>query len=332
MGENRVKGVSGDGQGSLGRSVIVLLCAVGIYGITEVAEALVPLSGFESLGKRLARIKEGVDPNDFCFAVVGDSKNDERVFPRVLESISKDPAISFVIFTGDAVQSSREVFYRDLVKTVTTYLSKPIVFVPGNHDVPEHGEDGLYERVCGPRHYSFRIGTTRFVMADSNRMTSDAERGWLQGALSVGHADDKTIVVMHHPLYDPRGGEQHHCLDRHVADTLRVMFATYHVLHVYAGHIHGYWAGRWGPIPYTISGGGGARLYSDDPTHGFHHYVKVRIRGGRIREKPVVVKGTTCSRAIGSCGYYAQVETWELLVVLVIVASAVESGRKWVMR
>ena len=83
----------------------------------------------------------------------------------------------------------------------------------------------------------------------------------------------------HIPLFDPRGGENHHCLRPELATRLVALFKKYRVTHVFAGHIHSYYTGAWDGVPYTITAGAGAKLYGTDPQHVFYHYLKVTIQG-----------------------------------------------------
>ena len=47
--------------------------------------------------------------------------------------------------------------------------------------------------------------------------------------------------------------------------SLLALFKKYKVTHVFAAHIHSYYTGAWEGVPYTITGGAGAKLYGDDP-------------------------------------------------------------------
>lgn len=116
------------------------------------------------------------------------------------------------------------------------------------------------------------------------------------------------VTFMHIPLCDPRGSEEDHCLPETLSGKLMDLFSKYHVSHIYTGHVHGYWKGMWGTIPYTVTAGAGARLYSNDPTHGFHHYLKVRVKEGRIHEEVVAVSETFLVKAKNVILTYAQIE------------------------
>jgi len=85
---------------------------------------------------------------------------------------------------------------------------------------------------------------------------------------------------MHVPPFDPRGEG----LDKCLQDGKEVipLFRQYHVTHLLASHLHGYFSGVWEGVPYTITGGAGASLQGEDPAHFFHHFVTVRVQEGNV--------------------------------------------------
>jgi len=98
-------------------------------------------------------------------------------------------------------------------------------------------------------------------------------------------------VFLHIPLYDPRDGEKPHSLKPEEASQLLALFKKYHVTHIFAGHIHAYYAGAWEGLPYIITGGAGAPLSGTDPQHAFYHYLKVTIRGSQVQVQVRPVPG-----------------------------------------
>lgn len=83
------------------------------------------------------------------------------------------------------------------------------------------------------------------------------------------------LIFLHIPLYDPRG--QGHCLPQAAADQLLALFQANNVTQIFAGHIHGYFKGAWGGIPYIITGGAGVPLNGSDPANYFFHYLKISL-------------------------------------------------------
>ncbi|MDY0282832.1 MAG: metallophosphoesterase [Salinivirgaceae bacterium] len=235
-------------NGSLKWSACVFFVAIILYAAYEIAEHVMPLHGLPPLGERIGDIEKIVNPDNFCFAVIGDNKNDKKVFPMIITRINNDPDISFVIHTGDAVESSRKVSYWDFLETLDVRLHKPILLVPGNHDV---GDDDLCERAFGQKQYVFLIGDTCLLfadIADASGMVSAVEHSWLRHALSQNAKNGNIIVFMHIPLYDPRSDGNHHCLEKRSADKLFETCGEYNVKHIFTGHIHGYWTGLWSTI------------------------------------------------------------------------------------
>ena len=103
---------------------------------------------------------------------------------------------------------------------------------------------------------------------------------WLENELKQSQSYKTRLVFLHTPLFDPRGGDKHHCLPEAAGRRLAALLRQYHVTHIFAGHIHSYFSGDWDGVPYTITGGAGAPLYGTDPNHFFYHYLKVTLQGG----------------------------------------------------
>ncbi len=306
----------------------VFFIALTIYANYDILNDFIPLRLLSPLEERIGNIKKEVNPANFCFAILGDNKNDKEVFPAIITRINNDPDISFVIHTGDMVSDPLKFFYRDFLETLGVFLRKPILLIPGNHDVGNQEEDALYERAFGKQHYIFQIGDTEFVIANAQRLEFAAEQNWLRRALHQEKSKN-TLVFMHIPLYDPRGADYHHSLDEQTARKLKGIFRAYDVNHIYTGHIHGYWTGKWDNIPYTITGGAGARLYSNDPAHGFHHYLKVRIEDGRISEEVIAVNGTFFSKKMNAFLADAQIEFPKAVLLSIVVFFGLWSVWRW---
>ena len=105
---------------------------------------------------------------------------------------------------------------------------------------------------------------------------------WLEQEFSKSQSYKTRLVFLHVPLFDPRGGENHHCLPEATGRRLAALFRQYGVTHIFAGHIHSYFSGNWDGVPYTITGGAGAPLYGTDPKHFFYHYLKITLRGDQV--------------------------------------------------
>lgn len=222
------------------------------------------------------------DPRNFSFAVFGDNRDDQGRFDLLIKAVNNDPSIAFSLNLGDLVNHPDEGLYRAFFGQVSR-LKKPFLTVIGNHELAKDATYGrrLYAAIFGPAlgpfFYSFQIGQTYLIVIDNanNQGPDKQQQDWLISELDKARSFRSRLIFMHIPLYDPRG--KNHCLPRADADRLLALFQKYRVSQIFAGHIHGYFRGDWGGIPYSITGGAGAPLAGADPTHYFFHYLKVRV-------------------------------------------------------
>lgn len=223
------------------------------------------------------------DPAEFSFAVFGDNKNSHTVFERLLKQVDHDPGIAFAMDLGDLVYDGEKEKYRFFLKQVRENLSLPLLTAIGNHELREKGR-GLYYAIFGPFYYSFHIGGAYFIVIDDadEKGLGIWQLRWLEQELRKAQAFQTRFVFMHVPLFDPRGGLCHHCLPEKAAGQLADLFRRYGVTHIFTSHIHGYFSGQWRGVPYTITGGGGAKLVGTDPSHYFYHYLGVRVKSGEV--------------------------------------------------
>ncbi len=224
----------------------------------------------------LTRLKKDGD-GSFSFAVVGDSRGAGPIFGRILDEMSRDPDILFVIHLGDTVQRADASEYHRFFKQVEIHMSKPLLVVPGNHELK--GNRRLYKSVLGMCYYSFQDDDAAFLVLDctSSKGIDPGQQRWLERKLESYRALKYRFVFMHYPFFDPKTRLFHHSLTKKAARRLLVLFKKYHVSRVFCGHIHGFFEGRWDGIPFVVSGGGGAKLMGDDPNHYFFHYLKVTV-------------------------------------------------------
>lgn len=229
--------------------------------------------------REISRIKVH-GPDDFSFAVFGDNKGNDSYFEPLLRSIDQDKEIAFAIDIGDLVGHGERGEFRRFISQVEENLAIPFLTAPGNHDF-KNGFDN-YREIFGEIRYSFQVGQCSFIVlaAANDSGFNKLERQWLGDELRRAQDAKARFVFMHIPPFDPRSGGSY--VPEKDKNDLQGLFKRYKVTHLFASHIHGYFSGTWGTIPYTISGGGGARLQGDDPEHFFHHYVKVHVNDGNV--------------------------------------------------
>lgn len=232
----------------------------------------------------LARLEALNLKEPFTFAVFGDSRDNPLVFEQLLKQVSGDKDIAFAIHLGDMVGYADLDQYSLFFQQVRGNLHIPMLAAVGNHELKNNGAE-MYAGIFGPRYYSFRVRGHCFLVLDAAAKTGpdEAQFRWLETELRKAWACRTRQVFMHIPLSDPRGAEYHHCLTADSTARLIKLFKKYRVSHVFTSHIHAYFTGKLQGVPYTITGGAGAPLYREVPTAAFYHFLKVTIKGNRLR-------------------------------------------------
>ncbi len=270
-----------------GRARIILavsiLCIVALAGAGLAGEAgALPARQWNQ--ENLSRIK-GLAAEPLTFAVLGDNRDNPEVFGKVLKQADNDPGLTFAVHLGDMVHNADLDQYHIFFNEVRQNYHKPLVTVIGNHEL--YGERGLelYRDIFGPDYYSFQVGGNYFIVIDDNskEVMTPEQFSWLESELKRSQAYKTRLVFLHIPLFDPSGSPKPHCLPPEAAAKLLALFKKYRVSHVFAAHLHAYYAGAWDGLPYTITGGAGAPMYGKDTRHDFYHYVKVTIAGGKVK-------------------------------------------------
>ncbi|MGB8991270.1 MAG: metallophosphoesterase [Desulfobaccales bacterium] len=261
----------------------VILCCILVWVAAGLAADSGPWPARDWNLRTLKRIKVPPGPS-LTFAVLGDNRSNPEVFTQVLQHMDQEPGLAFAIDVGDLVESgSRETFGQFLTQ-VRQHLRLPLLTAIGNHDLDQQRNSTLYRRIFGPDYYAFHFKDNYFIVVNDVAPQGIGPRQWrwLEANLKKSQAYQTRLVFLHTPLFDPRGGEHHHCLSEETARKFLALFRQYHVTHIFAGHIHSYFSGNWDGVPYTISAGGGAPLYGSDPAHFFYHYLKVTLQEGQV--------------------------------------------------
>ena len=163
-------------------------------------------------------------------------------------------------------------------------LDIPFLTATGNHDFDNNNGFHNYTTIFGPTYYTFQAGLCSFIVLDATNDSgfdkTERQWQWLEDELKKTQEAKARFVFMHVPPFDPRGrGSDQPEKGR---NDLQELLRRYKVTHLFASHIHGYFSGTWQGIPYTITGGAGARLQGNDPQHFFHHYVRVHVNNGKV--------------------------------------------------
>jgi 3',5'-cyclic AMP phosphodiesterase CpdA len=272
--------------------IILLILAWAGAGFAAEAGAL-PARNWNQTN--LQRIKVPPGPT-LTFAVLGDNRSNPKVFVQVLKQMDRDRGLAFAIDVGDLVETGTVDNFRVFLDQVRGYLRLPLLTVIGNHDLERGLGARLYRKIFGPDHYAFQLKDNYFIVVNDvgKGGVGQAQRRWLERELKKSQAYKTRLVFLHIPLFDPRSGKPH-ALAVATGQKLAALFSRYHVTHIFAGHIHGYFSGKWDGVSYTITAGGGAPLYGTNPQHFFYHYLKVTLTEDKvsIQVRRLAQKGTT---------------------------------------
>jgi predicted phosphodiesterase len=262
-------------------SVFCLAAWAGVGFAGDIA----PLPAKQWNQENLAKVQSAA-AEPVTFAVMGDSGGNPLVFGGLLKKVDRDSALAFVIHLGDMVREAGLEQYQTFFTVVRQNLHKPLLAVVGNHELTGDRELNLFHPMFGPDYYAFQIGQNYFIVindAAEQEGMSQAQLSWLEAELQKSQNYKTRMVFCHIPLYDPRNVDKPHALKPEEAAKLSALFKKYNVTHVFAGHIHSYYAGDWKGLPYTITGGAGAPLVGTDPQHAFYHYLKVSLQGDQVQ-------------------------------------------------
>lgn len=222
--------------------------------------------------------------SEISFAVFADTRDAGRTLGDLVTRLNED-RLDFAIVLGDLVTHGRMDEFDYFLGEVKA-VKAPLLAAIGNHETYSIGGKENYVKVFGPAYYSFAIDGAYFiVMGAYNETGMDrVQINWLKQELDTAKAYRNRFVFMHLPLYDPRDGDNrmgHSLRNLKLSTELNRIFDSGDVTMLFCSHIHGYFTGQWGKTPYTITGGGGVQPDGNDPSHYFHHYIRVTIKDGK---------------------------------------------------
>jgi hypothetical protein len=245
----------------------------------------------------IERIKSLETP--FHFAIIGDSRDGEKVFIQLIQSIL-DRRPDFILHLGDMITKPNEKDW-DAFFRLLNFIHLPFFPVVGNHDV---GNTSLGEEMYrkqfrlpdGKTYYAFRAGGGIFIILDSEKGKGriiDDQWLWLKDILSSSN-DRFRLAFLHRPLFIPvdslkKGkGMDKYPFDR---DNLHQLFLKTKVNAVFMADDHRYDRREKDSILYIITGGGGAPLYALKDKGGYFHYVWISVQVDRREGEVVDLEG-----------------------------------------
>ena len=242
-------------------------------------------------------------------------------------------APEFIIHTGDMVNRGGEWSHWLSFNTSIQPIWEagiPLYGVVGNHEKYTNEWDVFDENFTQYKrffnfssvidtpgetelHYSFDYGGVHFIILNTEDFfdydtdiynCSQAQMDWLLSDLANTQPSDLIVASFHRPAWSIRQDRQ----DRWAqAETIRhefhQLFVQYGIDIVFCGHDHHYFRGIRDDIYYVVTGGGGASLYTPDPSaphwqegdiaNQTYHYCKIDVNPNQVSVNVLTPDNTT---------------------------------------
>jgi len=186
---------------------------------------------------RAVQFKFPLKSDSVRFAIIGDMGTGEAPQYEVAQRMIN--AFDFVIMLGDNIYggSSPKDFEKKFEVPYKLLLDAGVKFYAslGNHDNPNERFYKLFN-MNGANYYTFKKGSVRFFVLDSNYMDSK-QLAWLEKQLLDAGKKDWKICYFHRPLYS--SGKTHGS-SIELRSLIEPMFIKYGVDAVFSGHDHVY--------------------------------------------------------------------------------------------
>ncbi len=246
------------------------------------------------------------------FGVIGDNEGDNATYRSLMQKLTADSSIQFILHLGDAMENGG-VTEVDQLKNLNAQLGVKVPFyiVPGNHDLTDDATESAFQHVFGVIPRSIDIGTVHLVLLDNAERKvgfSASELSWLENDLRAWSAkktkDDIAILAYHRPFAYPFAsllGDDETKTSRASNDKFLAILAKYPVNQIYAGHVHtlidydmsvakGADGHTTQAVPVTVSGGGGGDIQSafGGLLQGKFHALKVTVQGSTLQREEVL--------------------------------------------
>lgn len=267
------------------RLIFLLVLPIIVLGIAW------PLAGYSStLYERSLQKLEGnlqtATPDDFMFVVMGDSRDNDEIFKKMLTAAAKLRPL-FILHGGDTVFTGREKKFNHFLDIAESTLpDTPIFVVIGNHDLTNnvkspHGKQIFQEKI-GPLNYVLdvkKLGMRIVALDNSLYELTQTQLQYLEEQLTSKRK--YKFVIMHIPP-ESQKWQHNHCFTKG-ADRLKQIMAEKKVSVAFFSHLHLYAQDEVKGVKYIITGGAAAPLHINVPfgEHSYH-FIVVRVKDGKV--------------------------------------------------
>ena len=249
------------------------------------------------------------DADSVKFMVYGDTRtypvDHDGVNARMITTYTDDPGYqTLTLHLGDWVENgdnednwSFQFFDPAYLNTHEFQANMPINGCKGNHE----GSGNLFKKYFpypyehSGFYWSFDYGPAHIVIIDQyvDYSPHSEQYNWLVNDLASTNKEWK-FLVFHEPAWSAGG----HSNNTEAQDYIQPLCLTYGVDIVFAGHNHYYARGVVGGVQHITTGGGGAPLYSPNPSNEnilkvaeSYHFCEVDIQSNQLDFTAIDVDG-----------------------------------------
>jgi 3',5'-cyclic-AMP phosphodiesterase len=267
------------------RLVFLLALSIIVLGIAW------PLAGYSSTLyerslQKLERNLQTASPDDFMFVVMGDSRDNDEIFKKILTAAEKLKPL-FILHGGDTVFTGREKKFNHFLDIAESALpDTPIFVVIGNHELTNNVKNPhdkqIFQEKIGPLNYALdikRLGMRIVALDNSLYELTPTQLQYLEEQLTSRRK--YKFVIMHIPPETHRW--QHSRCFTKGADKLKQIVAEKKVSAAFFSHLHLYAQDEVKGVKYIITGGAAAPLHINIPfgEHSYH-FIVVRVKDGTV--------------------------------------------------
>ncbi len=241
---------------------------------------------YERSLKKLDENLKAATPDDFMFIVMGDSRDNDEIFKKMLTAAAKLRPL-FILHGGDTVFTGREKKFNHFLDIAESALPEtPIFVVIGNHDLTNNvkttHDKQIFQEKIGPLNYTLdvkKLGTRIVALDNSLYELAPAQLQYLEEQLSSKRK--YKFVIMHIPP-ETQKWQHSHCFTKG-ADRLKQIMAEKKVSIAFFSHLHLFAQDEVKGVKYIITGGAATPLHLSIPfgEHSYHFFV-VRVKDGKI--------------------------------------------------
>jgi len=189
----------------------------------------------------------------FKVLVVGDCRGGTKVFKEI---VKKGKRADFMLFLGDvAYTDMNDGDWRGFFEGLSDF-GRVVFTVKGNHEFPGF----RYSLYLYPSDYTFRIGSWRFFVLNSNTLSSLLIAVLKRMFEKYEGEGTKKVVVFHHPVLSCERFRFSHLFASPSDDVLKLL-KKWKVKLVFSSHSHNYQRLERDGITFLVVGGGGAPVH-----------------------------------------------------------------------